>query len=1157
MNKSAFAVSMLVIMLIQAFSASLLVLPESENFDGEFESTPMLSSGNNSSSSCGYDTSLAQIYAYSNSLMFDIGESFNGSISTYCAMLNESMMINWDIENVDTNTTLDSGSFNWTAMFTYDFHNVTSTSLQTAPEGNYTFNADFSWYNNTSMTWEQLGSDTDSFMVYNHSNLGGNGSGNGSSGCGQDVSFSTVSGYSLTYMYNPGTNFTGSISSYCLVTNETYMLDWSIVDADNNNTTIDSANITWSASSIYEINNVSSTSLSNVGEGNYSFNVELSWYNSSSMTFEVVDSDIDSFIVYNLSSGGGSGTGTCGDDPFYSSVYAFTDYYFYGMDETLNATISTYCGLVNESLMVSWEIFNTDSNTSMDSGNHTWTATQHDLNITFSNISMMGWAEGNYSFDVTFEWYNNSSMMYELLDSDQDTFGIMNMTNGGGSGGCGNDAFFATVFTYADALYYGMDETFNGTIYTYCGLINESLMVTWEIMNLDSNTSMDSGNYTWTATQADANISISNISMVGWAEGNYSFDVTFEWYNSTSMMYEVLDSDYDTFGIFNMTIPPTPTGCGEDTHYSSVFTYVDSYFYDLDSSLNAFIMTNCAILNETMILDWQIVNTDTNSTMDSGMFNWTAMQTYEQHNLTSISLQGFPEGNYTFFVTFEWYNSSSMAQEVLDSDSDAFTIYNMSSGGNHSSDCGTNLSYTNAQFFGNIYNLTAGDVLNFDIYFTCLVPGVNFMAEYDLTSSGVSVDSGNYTWNATNLTETLEVSTPSLSAGSYSLYLDMMYYDEMMMMWVSLGNTTYNFTVADAVAPSDDNDGDGFNNTYEQSCNSDPADNMSYPIDTDGDGLCDYVDSDDDNDGVEDSNDAFPLDSAEAYDFDLDGIGDNQDTDDDNDGVDDVDDAFPFDASESADADGDGVGDNSDPCVGVVDCAGVCNGGAVIDECGICGGDGSSCAGNNTGNGTGGETGNQTGGETGNETGNETGGETGNETGGETGNETGGETGNETGGETGTNVLPNCEFYVYIDTEIAGSPAELEGLASFEAPMSGDTSVSLIPGTYKLSLLCTDADGDMLTMTISDGENTRTATQYDGEFYVDKVFEVEEEDDFTEVLTFNWDDGTTSGEVTITFTTEIVEDDDEDDGSGLPSIGFIGTLVAVAIGAAFASRREE
>ena len=133
----------------------------------------------------------------------------------------------------------------------------------------------------------------------------------------------------------------------------------------------------------------------------------------------------------------------------------------------------------------------------------------------------------------------------------------------------------------------------------------------------------------------------------------------------------------------------------------------------------------------------------------------------------------------------------------------------------------------------------------------------------------------------------------------------------------------------------------------------------------------------------------------------------------------------------------------------------------------------------------------------------------------------------------------------------------MEGLAAFEAPMSGETSVSLIPGTYKLSLLCTDADGDMLTMTISDGENTRTATQYDGEFYVDKVFEVEEEDDFTEVLTFNWDDGTTSGEVTITFTTEIVEDDDDDDGSGLPSIGFVGTLVAVAIGAAFASRREE
>ena len=58
--------------------------------------------------------------------------------------------------------------------------------------------------------------------------------------------------------------------------------------------------------------------------------------------------------------------------------------------------------------------------------------------------------------------------------------------------------------------------------------------------------------------------------------------------------------------------------------------------------------------------------------------------------------------------------------------------------------------------------------------------------------------------------------------------------------------------------------------------------------------------------------DVFPLDSKESLDTDKDGIGNNTDTDDDNDGVDDDDDAFPLDPLESSDTDMDGAGDNND-----------------------------------------------------------------------------------------------------------------------------------------------------------------------------------------------------------------------------------------------------
>ncbi len=91
--------------------------------------------------------------------------------------------------------------------------------------------------------------------------------------------------------------------------------------------------------------------------------------------------------------------------------------------------------------------------------------------------------------------------------------------------------------------------------------------------------------------------------------------------------------------------------------------------------------------------------------------------------------------------------------------------------------------------------------------------------------------------------------------------------------------------------------------------------------DSDGDGISNIDDPDDDNDGVLDEDDAFPFDPDESMDTDNDGVGDNGDafpndpnetTDSDNDGVGDNGDAFPTDPGETADTDNDGVGDNAD-----------------------------------------------------------------------------------------------------------------------------------------------------------------------------------------------------------------------------------------------------
>ena len=111
--------------------------------------------------------------------------------------------------------------------------------------------------------------------------------------------------------------------------------------------------------------------------------------------------------------------------------------------------------------------------------------------------------------------------------------------------------------------------------------------------------------------------------------------------------------------------------------------------------------------------------------------------------------------------------------------------------------------------------------------------------------------------------------------------------------------------IDDSVDPDDDND------TYADLIDAFPLDNSEW-LDTDGDNIGNNADPDDDNDNVSDSLDAFPLISSEWADADADGTGDNADADDDNDTVSDSQDAFPFDASEWSDTDADGIGNNAD-----------------------------------------------------------------------------------------------------------------------------------------------------------------------------------------------------------------------------------------------------
>ena len=161
------------------------------------------------------------------------------------------------------------------------------------------------------------------------------------------------------------------------------------------------------------------------------------------------------------------------------------------------------------------------------------------------------------------------------------------------------------------------------------------------------------------------------------------------------------------------------------------------------------------------------------------------------------------------------------------------------------------------------------------------------------------------------------------------------------------------------------------------------------------------------------------------------------------------------------------------------------------------------------------------------------------------------------------NRLPVCDVFAVANVGASGQIAasdiasKLAGNTALTAPLTGTLTVPLAAGSYEFMVDCTDPDGDDLVISITDGTTTVTAEAMDGHFYGGLGFVVEEESTFTHEVTVTWTDGTESGEVKVTFTTDMTDVSEETASTvgGLP--GFTASLSMLALlGAAMLLGRQ-
>ena len=606
-------------------------------------------------------------------------------------------------------------------------------------------------------------------------------------GCGHQPSLLSMNA-TVPSSVQVNTTFTTAVSTACDLINKDMWFSLSVQNSSGVNVRSRTIQWTGTGNGTFDTWNVSG-----LPTGTYTFKAWLLYRLGSSGSYTSAQTTLLNFTVSSSSGSGRNNSTGCGYNTTYFSVYGtYAPFPAYDGD-TLNATVSTNCNLLNQTMTAYYGLSN--STTYLASGNWSWTATSLSDNLSFEVANIPA---GTYVLDVNVYYGSN----YAFLTSYNTTITVLTSNNSGGGTGCGYDVNNTMLMAYAGMYMYDNDP-FTSWISTYCDLIGTPMLITVDVTNASGTVASTNFTYNGSTTGFNGNF---NLSAGTLSAGNYSFAASLYYYDNTSGWTHI-ETDSTNFTVMAYTSTP----CGFQTSSASVFAYSNYGGYAIGEDFEGVISTYCAIYNATMMLDWTLHDDDNNQTIDSGSFNWTAMQTQEVHYVNSTALSTASVGNYSFHVGFSWYNNSSMANEVLDTDSDSFWVYNYSSGGGNQSSGPSCSVYA----WSDYYWYYVGDNFTGEVDSYCSLTNETLMIDWTIlnTDTNTTVDAGNMSWTSTMFSETQNVSSTALAsqnAGNYSFEVMLSWYNTSSMAWELLDSDSDPFYINSGSTGGGGNHSNGF-----------------------------------------------------------------------------------------------------------------------------------------------------------------------------------------------------------------------------------------------------------------------------------------------------------------------------------------------------------